>query len=160
PNSSSMTTPSENNKFSIASLYLNNKKARSVSNIIDVQDKKDSSDSEIMETQENDSVSEENDEKTILKSPDIIESRLVIIGNSMFITNNLFNQQLNGDVFLNSVQWLVSQNNKPLSIRPKEAKNRRIDLTPLKAGLLTFLTLIFFPLGGFIAGFITWLRRR
>ncbi|XTZ12606.1 MAG: ABC transporter, partial [cyanobacterium endosymbiont of Rhopalodia inflata] len=60
----------------------------------------------------------------------------------------------------NSVQWLVSQNDKPLSIRPKEAKNRRINLTPLQAGLLNFLTLIFFPLGGFFTGFMTWLRRR
>ena len=78
----------------------------------------------------------------------------------MFITNNLFNQQLNGDVFLNSVQWLVSKDDQPLLIRPKEAKNRRINLTPLKAGLLTFLTLVFFPLGGLIAGVMTWLRRQ
>ncbi|MGP0128220.1 MAG: GldG family protein [cyanobacterium endosymbiont of Rhopalodia musculus] len=116
--------------------------------------------SEIMETQENNSISKESYEKMTPINSDKIESRLVIIGNSMFITNNLFNQQLNGDVFLNSVQWLVSKNDKSLSISPKEAKNRRINLTPLQAGVLTFLTLVFFPLGGVIAGFMTWLRRR
>ena len=116
--------------------------------------------SETMETDENSSSAEENSENTIQKKSNVIQSRLVIIGNSMFITNNLFNQQLNGDVFLNSVQWLVSKDDQPLLIRPKEAKNRRINLTPLKAGLLTFLTLVFFPLGGLIAGVMTWLRRQ
>ncbi|BBA79878.1 ABC transporter [cyanobacterium endosymbiont of Rhopalodia gibberula] len=160
PNSSSMITPSEGEKFSILSPYLNKTKVILVSNILDIQDNDYSSPLEKIETQNNDFLSEENHKKTILKSPETIESRLVIIGNSMFITNNLFNQQLNGDVFLNSVQWLVSQDDKLLSIRPKEAKNRRINLTTLQAGLLTFLTLVFFPLGGFIAGFMTWLRRR
>ncbi|XTZ10816.1 MAG: GldG family protein, partial [cyanobacterium endosymbiont of Rhopalodia yunnanensis] len=160
PKSSSMITPLERQKLSIPSFYSNKTKVGLVSSIINVQDSDYYASSEIIETQKNDSIFEENHEKTTLKNSDTIESRLVIIGNSMFITNNLFNQQLNGDVFLNSVQWLVSQNDKPLSIRPKEAKNRRINLTPLQAGLLNFLTLIFFPLGGFFAGFMTWLRRR
>ena len=158
PNSSSMINPSEKQKLSRS--YLNKTKVELVSNIIGVQNSHPSSPLETKEFQKNTSIPEENHEKTILTNPDTIESRLVIIGNSMFITNNLFDQQLNGDVFLNSVQWLVSQNDKPLSIRPKEAKNRRINLTPLQAGLLTFLTLVFFPLGGFLSGVMTWLRRR
>lgn len=154
PKSSSMITPLERQELSIPSFSLNKTKVRLVSSIREVQNSNYYASPEIMKTQKNDSISGDNHEKTTL------ESRLVIIGNSMFITNNLFNQQLNGDVFLNSVQWLVSKNDKPLSIRPKEAKNRRINLTPLQAGLLNFLTLIFFPLGGFFTGFMTWLRRR
>jgi ABC-type uncharacterized transport system involved in gliding motility auxiliary subunit len=160
PNSSSMITPSKKRELSIYSSYSNNAKVRLVSSILDVQSSDFYSFLKTIETKENDYISEENQKQTTIKNTDTIESRLVIIGNSMFITNSLFNQQLNGDVFLNSVQWLVSKNDKPLSIRPKEAKNRRINLTPVQARLLTFLTLIFFPLGGFFAGFMTWLRRR
>ncbi|MDP5337522.1 MAG: Gldg family protein, partial [Nodularia sp. (in: cyanobacteria)] len=57
-----------------------------------------------------------------------IESRLVVIGDSDFATDGLFEQQLNGDVFLNSVAWLSQQDQQPLSIRPKEQRNRRINL--------------------------------
>jgi ABC-type uncharacterized transport system involved in gliding motility auxiliary subunit len=88
------------------------------------------------------------------------ESRLVIIGNSTFATDNLFNQQLNGDVFLNSVQWLSNQDEQPLSIRPKEAKDRRLNLSPLQANIITILSLAVVPLLGLIAAGITWWRRR
>ncbi len=89
-----------------------------------------------------------------------IESRLVIIGNSTFATNNLFNQQLNGDVFLNSVQWLTNQDGQSLSIRPRQAKDRRLNLSPLQANIVTILSLAVFPLLGLIAAGITWWRRR
>jgi ABC-type uncharacterized transport system involved in gliding motility auxiliary subunit len=88
------------------------------------------------------------------------ESRLVVLGNSTFATNSWFKQQLNGDVFLNSVQWLASSDKEPLSIRPKEAKNRRINLTPLQAGLLGWLSLLIVPLFGLVLAGITWWRRR
>ncbi len=88
------------------------------------------------------------------------ESRLVIIGNSTFATNNLFNQQLNGDVFLNSVQWLSNQDEQPLSIRPKEAKDRRLNLSPFQANIIALLSLFIVPLLGLIAAGITWWRRR
>ena len=146
---SSRINPSEKPESSISFPSSNKTKLRLASNVINVQNSNSSSPSKIIK-----------DEKTIHKKSNVVESRLVIIGNSMFITDNLFNQQLNGDVFLNSVQWLVSQDDEPLSIRPKEARNRRINLTPLQGGLLNFLTLVFFPLGGFLAGVITWLRRR
>jgi ABC-type uncharacterized transport system involved in gliding motility auxiliary subunit len=41
----------------------------------------------------------------------------VAIGNSSFINDGLFRQQLlNGDVFLNAVRWLSQQDEQPLSI--------------------------------------------
>ncbi|BAY94571.1 hypothetical protein NIES3275_66230 [Microchaete diplosiphon NIES-3275] len=71
------------------------------------------------------------------------ESRLVVIGNSDFATDGLFQQQLNGDVFLNSVTWLSKQEDRqPLSIRPKEAKNRRLNITAAQANLLTLSSLL------------------
>ena len=88
------------------------------------------------------------------------ESRLVVFGNSSFATDGLFQQQLNGDVFLNSVTWLSQQDQQPLSIRPKEAKNRRITLTTTQANLLILSSLLVLPLIGFAAAVIIWWKRR
>lgn len=88
------------------------------------------------------------------------ESRLVVLGNSDFASDGLFQQQLNGDMFLNSVTWLSQQDRQPLSIRPKEAKNRRINLTGAQANLLTLSSLLILPFLGFTAGAILWWKRR
>ncbi|MCC5647567.1 ABC transporter, partial [Nostoc sp. CHAB 5824] len=88
------------------------------------------------------------------------ESRLVVLGNSNFATDGLFQQQLNGDVFLNSVTWLSQQDQQPLSIRPKEPKNRRIILTTTQANLLILSSLLVLPLIGFAIAVIIWWKRR
>lgn len=89
------------------------------------------------------------------------ESRLVIIGNSDFITNNQFSQQLNGDVFINSISWLSKQESaSQLSVRPKEPKNRRINLQASQSNILSWTALGFIPLIGFISAVILWWLRR
>jgi ABC-type uncharacterized transport system involved in gliding motility auxiliary subunit len=108
--------------------------------------------------------------QTLLPSPTLLtepksektptETRLVVLGNSDFATNGLFQKQLNGDVFLNSVTWLSQQDQQPLSIRPKEAKNRRINLSTTQANLLALSSLLVLPLIGFSAGAIIWWLRR
>ncbi len=88
------------------------------------------------------------------------ESRLVVLGNSNFATDGLFQKQLNGDVFLNSVTWLNQQDQQPLSIRPKEPKNRRITITTTQGNLLILSSLLVLPLIGFAAAVIIWWKRR
>ena len=88
------------------------------------------------------------------------ESRLVIIGNSTFATDALFGQQLNGDVFLNSIAWLSQRNDQTLSIRPKQANNRRINLTPQQFTVLAWTAVAIIPLIGLIAGGVLWWKRR
>ena len=88
------------------------------------------------------------------------QARLVVIGNSEFATNGLFEQQLNGDVFLNSVSWLGNQEQQQLSIRPKEAKNRRLNLTPQQVNILGWTSLAIIPLIGFVSAFVLWWLRR
>jgi ABC-type uncharacterized transport system involved in gliding motility auxiliary subunit len=88
------------------------------------------------------------------------ESRLVVLGDSDFATDGLFQRQLNGDVFLNSVTWLSQQDQQPLSIRPKEVKNRRINLSINQANILTLSSLLALPLLGLLTGAIIWWRRR
>lgn len=88
------------------------------------------------------------------------EARLVVIGNSTFATDGLFEQQLNGDVFLNSVSWLSKQDQQLLSIRPKSPKNRRINLTPQQANILGLTALGLVPFIGFGMAVILWWQRR
>ncbi|MDJ0733206.1 MAG: Gldg family protein [Nostocaceae cyanobacterium] len=88
------------------------------------------------------------------------ESRLVVFGNSTFATDGLFEQQLNGDVFLNSVTWLSQQDTQPLSIRPKETKNRRLNLSQAQANVLAWSSLLVLPLLGLLSAAFLWWQRR
>ncbi len=88
------------------------------------------------------------------------ESRLVVLGNSDFATDGRFDQQLNGDVFLNSVSWLSQQDRQLLSIRPKQEKNRRINMTQTQATLLGWTSLLLFPVIGLGMAILLWWKRR
>ena len=88
------------------------------------------------------------------------EARLVVIGNATFATDGLFEQQLNGDVFLNAVSWLGQQTDATLSIRPREVVNRRITMTVQQQIGLGVFALLVLPLIGFALALLMWLRRR
>jgi ABC-type uncharacterized transport system involved in gliding motility auxiliary subunit len=88
------------------------------------------------------------------------EARLVVIGNASFATDGLFEQQLNGDVFLNSISWLGQQTDATLSIRPREVTNRRIAMTVQQQLGLGVFSLLVLPLIGFALALLMWLRRR
>jgi ABC-type uncharacterized transport system involved in gliding motility auxiliary subunit len=85
---------------------------------------------------------------------------MVVVGNSNFMTNGWIKQQLNQDFFVNTVSWLIGDEKSILSIRPKEQQNRRINLSPQQASIITVLALIFFPLSALVAAIITWWKRR
>ena len=87
-------------------------------------------------------------------------SKMVIFGNGTFATNGWFQQQLNGDIFLNSIDWLTGEAEQILTIRPREQTNRRINLSALQAGTISWLAIRIMPLLSFaIAGIIWWQRR-
>jgi len=90
-------------------------------------------------------------------SPD---SRVVVFGDSDFARNGLFVQQLNGDMFLNAVDWLANRDTAALALRPKEETNRRINLGPQQAAILSRIAIGIVPLFGLILAIISWLRRR
>lgn len=90
-------------------------------------------------------------------SPD---SRVVVFGDSDFARNGLFVQQLNGDMFLNAVDWLANRDTAALALRPKEETNRRINLSPQQAAILSRIAIGIVPLFGLILAIISWLRRR
>jgi ABC-type uncharacterized transport system involved in gliding motility auxiliary subunit len=85
---------------------------------------------------------------------------MVVFGSAGFITNGWFDKQLNGDILLNSVEWLTNKTDQPLGIRPKEQKNRQIMLSKLQANLLAWGGFFFVPLFGLALAGVTWWRRR
>ncbi|MDY7023838.1 MAG: Gldg family protein [Cyanobacteriota bacterium] len=111
-------------------------------------------------TADNSEVVEDDSETAPTEEIQPTEARLVVLGNSQFATNGWFEQQLNGDVFINTVSWLSRTDEATLSIRPKPATNRRIAMTPVLGRSLSWAALVIIPLFGFIGAAILWWRRR
>ncbi len=88
------------------------------------------------------------------------EARMVIIGNSRFATDGTFEQQLNGDIFLNAISWLGRENDATLSIRPKTVTNRRILMSAQQAWGLGIFSLLILPATGLALAIVMALRRR
>ncbi len=85
-------------------------------------------------------------------------SRLVVIGSSQFMRDGIFEQQLNSDVFLNSVGWLSER--RTLATSPKEITNRRINLSFWQSQLLFWLPIVVLPGASLtVAGLLWWKRR-
>ena len=87
-------------------------------------------------------------------------SRMVIFGNAVFATDDWFDQQLNSELFLNTVDWLTGVEQNKISISPKQLTNRRINLTPLQLNIINWLAIGIFPPFSFILAGITWWRKR
>jgi ABC-type uncharacterized transport system involved in gliding motility auxiliary subunit len=87
------------------------------------------------------------------------ETRLVAFGDSEFPSNAFLGVQGNRDLFLNSVNWLAQQENL-ISIRPRDAQDRRITLTADQETRIFYLTVLIVPGLILLAGVQTWWRRR
>jgi ABC-type uncharacterized transport system involved in gliding motility auxiliary subunit len=87
------------------------------------------------------------------------ETRVVVFGDSDFAANSGLGIQGNRDLFMNIVGWLSQQENL-ISIRPKEADDRRITLTATQQANITWLSLLIIPGAIFGSGVYNWWRRR
>jgi ABC-type uncharacterized transport system involved in gliding motility auxiliary subunit len=87
------------------------------------------------------------------------DARLVVIGNSQFAANPSVGHERNGDLFFNTIDWL-SQDENLISIRPKSATNRRVNLSEAQSAALHWLNLIFLPGLVIFSGVYIWWKRR
>lgn len=88
------------------------------------------------------------------------EGRLVIVGDSDFIGNNLAMAPLgNADLFLNMVNWLTEDEDL-IAIRPRAAEDRRITMTSAQVRNVVLLSLVFLPGFFLIWGATVWWSRR
>jgi ABC-type uncharacterized transport system involved in gliding motility auxiliary subunit len=86
-------------------------------------------------------------------------ARLVAIGDSDFATNQAVAEARNGDLFYNAVNWLASDESL-ISIRPKNAMNRRVNFTEGQQRGLFWVALVFLPGLVILSGIYIWIKRR
>jgi ABC-type uncharacterized transport system involved in gliding motility auxiliary subunit len=84
---------------------------------------------------------------------------LVVIGNSEFAANKWAGLQRNGDLFMNTVNWLA-QDVDLISIRPKSPTNRRVTFTETQQRELTWFSLLLLPGIVILSGVYIWWKRR
>jgi len=87
------------------------------------------------------------------------EGRLAVFGDSDFFSNQYYNLSGNGNLFLNTANWLTEEEDL-ISIQPKTTTPRTIHLSPSQGKMIFFVSLIILPLAVLITGITVWLRRR
>jgi ABC-type uncharacterized transport system involved in gliding motility auxiliary subunit len=87
------------------------------------------------------------------------QTRVAAIGDSDFATNGFLGVQGNRDLFMNTVGWLTQQENL-ISIRPRDAEDRRLTLTAAQRNVLFWGPLAVLPLAVAGVGIMVVRRRR
>ena len=85
--------------------------------------------------------------------------RMVTIGDCDFANNRTFHFSGNGNMFLNSVAWLIEDENM-ISIRPNQAQAGKLFLTDVQARFMLIFTVVILPLLIIGSGMVVWWRRR
>ena len=85
--------------------------------------------------------------------------RVVVIGDSDFVSNGLIMNGTNQDLYLNAQAWLLGQEDT-VSIRPNEAGRGTLEMTDLQGALVWLISLLIVPGLALIGGIGTWRRRR
>jgi ABC-type uncharacterized transport system involved in gliding motility auxiliary subunit len=86
-------------------------------------------------------------------------TRLIVIGDSDFSSNLHFGNGGNGDLFLNSVNWLAEEEHL-ISIRPKPYSFRKLLVNNNQLRFIRYSSLGLLPLFTLILGGIIWWRKR
>lgn len=87
------------------------------------------------------------------------EARMAVIGDSDFAANFALGIQGNRDLFVNTVNWLAQQENL-ISIRPRDAEDRRLTMTAQQTLGLFWMSIVIVPALVLGTGIYTWWRRR
>ncbi len=86
-------------------------------------------------------------------------SRVAIVGDSDFATNSFFHIMGNGTLFLNTVNFLASQENL-IGFSPRTHDQPRVNLTNTQMKGTVFLSVILIPALLALIGTVVWLRQR
>ncbi len=87
------------------------------------------------------------------------QGRFVVTGSSSWAANRFLGFNGNGDLALNAVNWLSSDEDL-ISIRPKPPEDRRITMTRAQLVLVRATSQFVLPLLVVIAGTLVWWKRR
>lgn len=87
------------------------------------------------------------------------EMRLVVVGDSDFISNALVHRQGNRDFFLRTISWLVGEAEATI-VSVQQRENRRIDMTERQRVWLYAVNVLLLPLIPLVAGVVVLIRSR
>jgi ABC-type uncharacterized transport system involved in gliding motility auxiliary subunit len=87
------------------------------------------------------------------------KTRVAVFGSVDFISNRFFNFSGNSDLFLNTIGWLVGDE-ELISIRPKVAKEGKLTLTGNQSRVIFSLTVIVIPAIVLFSGIAVWWKRK
>lgn len=96
------------------------------------------------------------------KKDEIVKSkgfRMVVVGDSDFVTNEALARGVNSDLFLNMLSWLADEEDL-ISIRPKSRDIRDLEITEGRFRLAALITFIFLPLSAITTAFVVRRNRR
>jgi len=87
------------------------------------------------------------------------ETRIVVIGNSLFAANGYYKLSGNRDFALNAVSWAAKEESR-ISIRPKARQANHLFLSAEQKHTMTRFAFEFLPLGLLFAGLVVWQTRK
>jgi ABC-type uncharacterized transport system involved in gliding motility auxiliary subunit len=87
------------------------------------------------------------------------EYRMVVVGDSDFIANQVRGRNFNSDLFQNMLSWL-SHKEDLIAIRPKPTDTSNFDITEERSRVINLASVIFAPLILFLSGIGVWITRR
>ncbi|MBA7619860.1 hypothetical protein ES703_27202 [subsurface metagenome] len=87
------------------------------------------------------------------------EGRLAVFGDSDFAANRYYYLSGNGNLFLNTINWLAEEADL-ISIQARTSSPKTIQITAIQGRILFFVSVIILPLIVLIAGITVWVKRR
>jgi ABC-type uncharacterized transport system involved in gliding motility auxiliary subunit len=87
------------------------------------------------------------------------QNRVVISGDSDFVTDKYYYFSANGNLFNNIISWLTDQG-ELVAISPRTSAPSTLSLSKSQSTLLFFYTLVILPLFVFLTGIGIWIYRR
>jgi ABC-type uncharacterized transport system involved in gliding motility auxiliary subunit len=87
------------------------------------------------------------------------QGRFVVVGGSDWAANSFIAFNGNGDLALNTMNWLSSDEDL-ISIRPKDQENRTVTMTQAQLSRVRMSSQFLLPAAIFVLGMAVWWRRR
>lgn len=87
------------------------------------------------------------------------EGRFVVVGGSSWVANSFLSFNGNGDLAVNAMNWLASDEDL-ISIRPKPPEDRRVNMTQAQFNWVLISSQFLLPGALLLAGLSVWWRRR
>ena len=87
------------------------------------------------------------------------ETRVVVVGNSLFAANGYLRLYGNKDFALNAVSWAAKEESR-ITIRPKQRHGNRLFLSAKQKNTMTLFAFDLLPFGLLFAGLVVWQTRK